>query len=162
MKNRNVGFLIIGIAVVIGIIVGIFNFGLRSIVTQSCGHGPECSMYETIALQTWISLAIAGLIGVIGLFLIFSKEEVIEKIIVKHKKVQVKEKKKPVDYSKLDKDEKVVIKEVEDADGTIFQSDLVEKTGFSKVKVTRILDKLEGRQIIERKRRGMTNVVVLK
>ena len=45
---------------------------------------------------------------------------------------------------------------------TIFQSDLVEKTEFDKVKVSRILDKLEGRQLIERKRRGMTNVVVLK
>lgn len=36
------------------------------------------------------------------------------------------------------------------------------KTGLTKVKVTRILDRLEGREIIERKRRGMTNVVILK
>ena len=60
------------------------------------------------------------------------------------------------------KDEKVIVKAIEDADGTMFQSDVVEKTGFSKVKVSRILDKLEGRQVLERKRRGMTNVVVLR
>ena len=33
---------------------------------------------------------------------------------------------------------------------------------MTKVKVTRILDKLEGRGLVERKRRGMTNVVMLK
>ena len=33
---------------------------------------------------------------------------------------------------------------------------------LNKVKITRILDKLEGMGILERKRRGMTNVVILK
>jgi len=159
MKNKNVGALIIGIAVVIGIIILIFNFGLKSIVGGACSMD-KCPMYNAIAIQTWISLAIALLVLVIGLFLVFSKEET--KIITKTKKVEIEKKTKPVDYSKLDKDEKVIMKAVEEAQGTIFQSDLVDKTQFSKVKVSRILDRLEGRQIIERKRRGMTNVVVLK
>jgi len=162
MKNKNVGYLIVGISIVIGTIVLIFNLGMRSIVTQSCGHGSECSMYGTIAIQTWISLAIAALVLIIGLFLIFSKEET--KIITKTKKVkvEVEQKRKPINYNKLDKNEKILVKIIEEADGTIFQSDLVDKSGFSKVKVSRILDRLEGRQLIERKRRGMTNVVVLK
>lgn len=160
MKNRNVGFLIIGIAVVIGIIILIFNLGLKNIVGQTCSHGPTCSMYDTIAIQTWVSMAIAGLILVIGLFLIFSKEET--KIITKTKKVEIEKQREPINYSKLDKEEKVIVKIVEDAEGTMFQSDLVEKSGFDKVKVSRILDRLEGKQLIERKRRGMTNVVILK
>ena len=48
------------------------------------------------------------------------------------------------------------------ASGALFQSDLVEKSGMDKVKVTRELDKMEGFGIIERKRRGMSNMVVLK
>lgn len=160
MKNKNVGYLIIGIAVVIGIIVLIFNIGLKNIVEQTCSHGSECTMYDTISIQTWVSLAIAGLIFIIGLFLIFSKEET--KIITKTKKIEIEKRRKPVDYSKLDKEEKVIIKTIEESEGTMFQSDLVEKSGFDKVKVSRILDRLEGKQIIERKRRGMTNVVVLK
>lgn len=160
MKNKNVGYLIIGIAVVIAIIVLIFNMGLKNIVGETCTHGPTCSMYDTISVQTWISLAIAGLILIIGLFLIFSKEET--RIITKTKTVHIEKQREPVDYSKLDKEEKVLVKIIEEADGTIFQSDLVEKSGFDKVKVSRILDRLEGRQLIERKRRGMTNVVVLK
>jgi len=162
MKNRNVGYLIIGIAIVIGIIISIFNIALKNIVGQTCSHGGSCTMYDTIAAQTWLSLAIAGVVLVIGLFLIFSKEET--KIItkIKKQKIEVERKRKPIDYTKLDKDEKIIVKNIEQADGTIFQSDLVEKSGFSKVKVSRILDRLEGRQLIERKRRGMTNVVVLK
>ena len=62
----------------------------------------------------------------------------------------------------LDKDEKNILERIIESQGTIFQSELVDKTKFPKVKVTRILDKLEGKRLIERKRRGMTNVVVLK
>ena len=61
-----------------------------------------------------------------------------------------------------DPDEKVIVRIVIDDGGTIFQSQLVEKSGFSKSKVSLILDKLEARKILERKRHGMTNVVVLK
>lgn len=162
MKNKNVGYLIIGISIVILIIIFIFNNALKNIVGETCTHGATCSMFDTIAAQTWLSLAIAGVIFVIGLFLVFSKEEV--KIITKTKKVKVhvENKRKPIDYSKLDKDEKILIRVIEENDGTIFQSNLVEESGFSKVKVSRILDRLEGRHLIERKRRGMTNVVVLK
>jgi uncharacterized membrane protein len=46
--------------------------------------------------------------------------------------------------------------------GSVYQSDIVRETKQSKVKITRILDQLEGKGLIERKRRGMTNIVVLK
>ena len=117
-------------------------------------------MNKTIDQQTYLSLAIVGILVVIGLVLIFSKPK--EKLVIKRIKEKVEIKRKPIDYTKLDKEEKPIIKALEKAQGTMFQSDLVEKTGFDKVKVTRILDRLEGKQIIERKRRGMTNVVVLK
>ena len=44
----------------------------------------------------------------------------------------------------------------------MFQADLVDKCGFGKVKVTRILDGLENKGLVERKRRGMSNIVILK
>ena len=158
MKNRNVGFLITGISVVMAILVYIFNKGLKDIVSATCSHGPTCSMYTSISIQTWISLSITALVFLIGLFLIFSKEQ--EKIVFK--RVQTSAKKKSINYNSLDKEEKVVIKAIEEAQGAMFQSSIVEKVGFDKVKVTRILDRLEGKQLIERRRRGMTNVVMLK
>jgi len=108
-------------------------------------------MYDTITMQTWLSLAIAGIVFIIGLFLVF----------VKDGEVNTRKNKK-IDYSKLTKEEKKLVQIIEQAEGTIFQSDLVGKSEFSKVKVSRILDRLEGQGLIERKRRGMTNVVVLK
>lgn len=48
------------------------------------------------------------------------------------------------------------------ANGLLFQNELVEKAQLSKVRITRVLDKLESKGLVERKRRGMTNVVVLK
>lgn len=160
MKNRNVGWLIIGIAIIIGILVFIFNYTIKDAIGLTCSHGPSCSMYDFLRVQTWISLSIVGLIIVIGLFLIFMKEE--KETIIKKVKEKVQVTRKPIDYSKLNKEEKILAKIIEEAQGTIFQSDLVEKSGFGKVKVTRILDRLESRSFIERKRRGMTNIVILK
>ncbi len=160
MKNKNVGFLIIGIALVIGIIVLLFNTALRDIVDTSCSHGTSCPMYGTINTQTYVAIALIAIIIVIGIILILSKEE--RKIITKIVKEKGKEKKVEINLNKLDKDEKKLVQTIQEAQGTIFQSELVEKSGFDKVKVTRILDRLEGKQLIERKRRGMTNVVILK
>ena len=109
MKNKNVGFLIVGIALVIMIIILLFNSGLKDIVDQTCDHGSSCTMFDTISLQTNLSLVLAGLVFIIGLFLIFSKES--EKIIIK--KIKVLKKKKKIDFSELDSKEKRVIKILE-------------------------------------------------
>jgi uncharacterized membrane protein len=157
MKNRNVGFLVIGIAVVIGVIILIFNYGLKDMLSQSCGHGTSCTMYDSIATQTQMSLAIAGLVLIIGIFLVFSKEE--KEIIIK--KIKEKAKKKKLDLVGLNPVEREAIKILQHEKGAIFQRTLMEKLEVGKIKMTRLLDKLETRQLVERKRRGMNNIVVL-
>ncbi len=159
MKNKNVGYLILGIAIVIGIIILIFNIGLKKIVEQTCVHGPSCTMYDTIRTQTYLSLAIAGIILIIGLFFIFSKES--EKIILKTKTRTIREKRK-INLDNLDSEERKIVKILQEENGAIFQRTLMERLNIGKVGMTRILDKLEAKQVIERKRRGMNNIVVLK
>ena len=160
MENKHVGALIIGIGAVMGIIVWIFNSALKSIVGTTCTHGDGCTMYDTIRTQTGLSLAIVGVIVAIGLYIMFAKPkiEIKEKIIIK----KIKEKKKKLDLEGLDKDEKRVVDILQEENGAIFQSTLMEKLSVGKVGMTRLLDKLEAKQIIERKRRGMNNIVVLK
>lgn len=161
MKNRAVGIIVIGIAVLMGFIIYLFNRALTEIVNTSCSHGPGCPMWGTINFQTNVGLGIMLFVVIIGLYLIFS-----EKFQKKESGETKKEHLDPKDYSqtlsKLIPEEKIIFERILEAQGTIFQSDLVEKTNFTKVKVTRILDKLEGRGLMERKRRGMTNVVILK
>ncbi len=156
MENKQVGWLIIGIAIVMIIVVLIFNMALKSIVGETCTHGPSCTMYNTIKTQTWISLSIVGIILIIGLVIMFQKPK--EKIIFK----KVKEKKKELDLSGLDAQEKNVIDVLLGNNRAMFQADLMEKLKIGKVKATRLLDKLEAKQLIERKRRGMNNLVVLR
>jgi len=161
MENKNVGWLILGIAALVTFVIFLFKSASEQITKASCSMEVAlCPMNKTINQQTYLALAIVGILVVIGLVLIFSKPH--ERLVIKKIKEKIETKRKPINYAHLDKEEKVVVKAIELAEGTIFQSDLVEKSGFDKVKVTRILDRLEGKQIIERKRRGMTNVVILK
>lgn len=156
MKNKNAGGLIVGIALLIGAIIWIFNQGMKKIVLDSCSHGTSCAMYGTIQTQTWISSVIAVTILVIGIIIMYTKPR--EKIIIKTKKAR----KKRINKSKLEEKEKQVVEILEKEDGAIFQKTLMEKLDVGKVGITRLLDKLESKQIIERKRRGMNNIVVLK
>jgi hypothetical protein len=167
MKNRIVGIVIVGISALIGFIIFSFNRALSNIIDTACTHGTVCPMWGTLRAQTNISNGIVAFIVCIGLYLIFyGKEEIIVTKIEKVKE-QIKPKEITIDnfkkvMEKLNEDEKLILEKIIEAKGTIFQSELVDNTEFSKVKVTRILDKLEGKDIIERKRRGMTNVVILK
>ena len=59
-------------------------------------------------------------------------------------------------------DERKIVRIIADEGGTLFQSQLVERSGFSKSKVSIVLDRLEARGILVRRRHGMSNAVVLK
>jgi|SRR3989344_3872634 len=160
MDNKKTGYLLLCAVVLIVIIIYMFNNALYDIVNTSCseaGHGDNCPMYDTIEKQTNFSLVIAGLVALVAIFLIFSKPQ--NKIVIK--KIKERKSLKKYDISDLRSEEKKVFELIKE-NKTIFQADLIDKTEFGKAKITRILDKLEGRSYIERKRRGMTNVVVLK
>lgn len=156
MENKSVGLLIVGIAVIIGIIIWIFNSALTDIVGDTCSMGPSCTMYATIKVQTWLSFSVAGIILIIGFVIMFVKPK--EKIIIK----TLKDKKKKINLQGLEQDEKKVIEILQNENGAIFQATLMEKLGIGKVGMTRLLDKLEAKQLIERKRRGMNNMIVLR
>lgn len=158
MENKKVGWLIIGISIAVAIITLVFNYSMKSITQLTCTHGPECSMFTTINFQLGLGLAIVVIIFVIGLFIMFSKPD--EKIIIK--KVKEKQKKKRIDLSKFDKDEKSLIQLLQKEEGGMFQRDIMEKMEIGKVKMTRLLDKLESKQLVIRKRRGMNNIILLK
>lgn len=160
MENKQVGFIMLGISAVIVVIIFLFKNTLRAIVAASCTgeHGNSCPMYVTINQQTYLALAIVGVLAIVGIALIFTKPH--ERIIVK--KVKEKVSRKKINLNGLDKDEKKVIRLLQEENGAIFQTTLMEKLEIGKVKTTRLLDKLEAKQLIERKRRGMNNIVVLK
>ena len=162
MRNRVVGFLIIFVALLMGFIIYAFNRAMTEIVNASCEHGETCPMWGTIDFQTNVSIAIMSFVIIIGLYLIFFGKEEKKSSDEEIQGASIKKENYAEVMKTLTDEEKTVFESIIDSNGTIFQSDLTDKTNFNKVKVTRILDKLEGRGLIERRRRGMTNVVIIK
>lgn len=61
----------------------------------------------------------------------------------------------------LKNDEQKIYKAIIESDGIINQSELVEKTEISKSSISRILDLLESKGLVEKRRRGMGNIILL-
>jgi len=161
MENKHVGYILLGVSILIVIIVFMFQNALTSFVNSSCtlAHGGDsCPMYDTINQQTYLALGIVGILVLVSLVMVFSKPQ--ERVIIKTRTVEKKIQKKVLDTSTLKTEEKQVLQLVQE-NKTIFQAELIEKTQLGKAKITRIIDRLEGKGFVERKRRGMTNIVVL-
>lgn len=165
MGNKQIGLVLIIISLMLG--AGLF-FTFEIIMktytelinkniedTGSC-FTPEgiCLHEEETKAQIPIIILSILLIGLLafGVYLMLKKEGQI---------VHKKEKEYEINMSKLTDEEKNIINKIKSSEGSVYQSKLVDEH-MNKVKVTRILDKLEGKGLIERKRRGMTNIVILK
>lgn len=165
MRNRIVGYMVLGFAAAMSFIIYSFNSAMRGIVEASCTHGPSCTMWGTIDFQTNVSIAITVFVAALGLYLVFfSREErLVTKVLVRSApSSEDRAKKWAKALSGLEGEEKAVFGAIAGSNGSMLQSALIEKTGLQKVKVTRVLDRLEGKGLIERRRRGMSNVVMLK
>lgn len=159
MENKYVGLLLIGITIIFFFIVFSFNWALEDIVNANCDHGLECSMHTSLKVQKIISYSLTGMLILVGLFVTFFLKE---KTPPAETKKNFSEEEKQKRLENLDKEEKKIVNALLLNQGSHYQSDLIKETQLTKVKTTRILDKLEGKGLIERKRRGMTNIVILK
>lgn len=161
MKNRHIGYIIIGIAAVVIFIIISYDRALTKIVETSCTHGVACPMQAVMTTQRIISIALASLLLLGGFFVMFfvKDKEVVKEIITE--RYQEKKKPKKKEDLKLNKDEEKIYDLLALNENSMYQSDLVKQTGMTKVKITRVLDKMEAKKIIKRQRRGMTNIVIL-
>lgn len=154
LDSKKIGIILLIIAIALFFVFLQYNKDLDKVEGMKCEEacgidmGEECPHDKGVPLQTYLGYTLMIILVLIGLFMIFNKKREIKK--------EFKEPKN------LDREEKKIFNLIKENSGTIFQSELIEKTEFSKVKISRILDRLEGKGVIERRRRGMTNVVILK
>ncbi|MBI5389649.1 hypothetical protein HZB01_04705 [Candidatus Woesearchaeota archaeon] len=160
---RTVGIIMLVVSAVLISILGFvkINIDKRGVfLCEAVAQNPSLSMQDCPVhtdYSTWLLLAAFGIAflvlgGGVYFFIIGG---------------QTTEPPKPtasssVDTSTLNPEEKQIHDLLVGHEGSIYQSDIIKETGWSKVKVTRILDKMEGKHVIDRKRRGMTNIVLLK
>lgn len=148
MKIRQVGFLNVGMGI------------SMALITSS--YAIFANQKELIA-QSILGTGIALLQFAIGYELIKTKEKkrsIIPQIkIIKYEK---EEKMKPqINKSELSKDELTIFSKLEKKN-EILQSELMKDLKFNKVKISRTLKKLEEKNLIEKKKKGMNNLIVLK
>ena len=62
----------------------------------------------------------------------------------------------------LDEGEREIVRILIDAGGSMLQRDIARSGNFSRATVTRILDRLESKGVVEKLRHGTTNKIVLK
>ncbi len=154
MNNRRAGTVIILLSVVMLILMLSITDELNRSIHADCAcEDGVCPMSSNLPYQSYIGFTLILVMGGFGgtLVLTGSREEKAAKESQKARDSRVKS---------LNPEERSVLEKVKDSDGVMFQAELVEQTGFSKVKVTRILDNLEHAGLVERRRRGMSNVVV--
>ena len=129
------------------------KFHENKLYMNQCPVHQANSAWNKISWMILIGFGIDFLIFGVGIYLAFFHKQ-----MPKESKKEYKE----IDLSKLNDDEKNIYEIIKNKDGSAYQSDLIKETNFSKVKMSRILDKMEAKDILERKRRGMTNIIILK
>ncbi len=161
MNSRWIGIVLIIFSIVLLALLTIVKLDLDERDTFMCAAvhaNPNADMTLCPVHTSYTSWYIAGAFAVAFLVLAAG----IYLVFVPLEKVSSAVEKATVEVSKLDEEEKRVYELLKFKDGSMYQSDLVKEVGWSKVQVTRVLDKLEGKGILERKRRGMTNIVILR
>ncbi|MCX6816073.1 MAG: FKBP-type peptidyl-prolyl cis-trans isomerase [Candidatus Aenigmarchaeota archaeon] len=114
---------------------------------------------KTLDSMLYAFVGIAIFLAVLGAYLLVHK---VQKNIIVKKIIQKKEEKKAEAPKTLSPEYKQIFNIISQAGGTILQGEIVTKSNMDKVKVSRILDKLEMQGLVERRRHGMSNLVVLK
>ncbi len=157
LETKNLGLLVIGISILLAFVLIPPSIRIATSDAAKCIHdgGLPCPWTTHLPIEFYFGLGFIITLIIIGsvITLRLRKKEKMDKELT----MMINETKR-----KLQDDERKIYDVITDNEGVIFQSDLVEKIGFPKVKVSRILDKLEGKGLIERRRRGLNNVIVAK
>jgi len=157
INTRYVGIALIILSIVLFLIM--YNFSNTMLEIIDSGQLGSCQDYETcphvtVLNQAYLGYLLALVIFIIGLLMLIfgGKPERVEGSRDKWESVM----------KTLVGDEKLLYEKIVASGGVIFQSNLVEQSNFPKAKVSRILDKMEAKGLLERKRRGMANAIILK
>jgi uncharacterized membrane protein len=159
MDSKKIGLTFIGIAVVLFFLVFYMTqtiMDLRLELHKDCNLPAEACPYKSsVPTESVAAFVFVIAIGIFGLFLTITAKQT--ERIAHQQKLKLNE-----SIKTLQDDEKKVLRIINEGEGFILQGDLIEKSGYSKVKVSRILDRLEAKNLVERRRRGMSNVILLK
>lgn len=161
MKTKPLGLALISLAVILlGLLVymkididrqGVFL--CEAVVANPTLTMEECPAHTSkSSFIIMVAFGIALIILAAGIYLFLLRKDESTSMLAEKK----------IDLSKLNDMEKRIVTVMQSHEGSMYQSDLMKELDVSKVQMTRLLDKLEAKKVIDRKRRGMTNIIILK
>lgn len=157
INTRHAGYVFIAFGIVLFVFIAwvtSYLLSVNSLLHKSCNLDAAVCPFVGFPIQSVLGFIVVAALFAVGIIFVsyFKREEKAKKITTAEKQTFVKA---------MTEDEKKIY-EIVLSSGALFQSDIVEKSNINKVKVSRILDKLEGKGLVERRRRGMSNVIVPK
>ncbi len=170
-KQRKIGLVVATFSLLLFISLIFIKIDLDKRDSYLCGlihTNPDINMAECpahISNTSWLLVGAFGfafLILGLSLYLIFISDGPLSFNEVQEERKTASIASEEPNTQNLDEEEQKIYNLLTINQGSMYQSDLIKETNYTKVHMTRILDKMEGKRILERKRRGMTNIVVLK
>lgn len=165
-ENKTMYAVILALLLLFSASVFFYNRTLNELAAGSCTDA-ACPHEKIVETQNIIIAALILAIGALALWIFFQIRKSEKAAYGKAGGKEGRQGHQP-SYAlrnknlDLPEEERKILSFIESKQGSVFQSEIVKFTGFTKVKVSRILDRMEQKGIIERKRRGMANLVVLR
>lgn len=167
MDNKKLGFIILVLSVIIGIILILFQNQIMKVNEESCDcntckTGDLCKDGKFPYLFTG-GLAIIFAILSLGVYLIFfekSQQIILNKIDKDNVKLSRDDKFNFILLG-LDEEEKIVLSAIKEQDG-ITQQTLRIRTNIHKSKLSLIVSALEEKKLINKEKKGKTNQLFLR
>ena len=163
MDNKKLGWILIGICILLGGILFSFKIQLDKQNEVACGCSGVCPMEENFSWPTYAGVIVLSILIALGIYLIFfekSQKEIVS-TLEKTSKLQTEEEKFSILLKGLDSEEKKVIKAVKEQEG-ITQQTLRIRTDLHKSKLSIVLNGLEKKNLIRRVPKKKTKQVFLK
>ena len=163
MNNRNMGVLLIGLSLVLG--VGMFSL-VNQLNTRSadmnCVSNPQCQSIISTMNTSHFFVGLLAAIFSLGIYMmLFNKtEQAILQRLEETKKEEIQEDRFDLISKALDENERKILEAVKEQNG-ITQNTLKLKTNLSKAKVSQILSSFEKKGLVKREKEGKTYSVHL-
>lgn len=168
METKKLGFLILGMSIMLGFIMFSYMNQLNLQGQQlRCNPTQECKQVNSLLGLSHITVGFLSFISALGFYLLFfdrSAQEVLQEdgAVQKNmeKKEQIKSSKFDLLLMPLDDNERKVLIAIKEQNG-ITQATLRYRANLSKAKISQVLADFEKKSLISRKARGKTYQVFL-
>lgn len=161
MENKKLGWLFIGFSIVFFIFLIYFNFNMnQQSINLGCNPSEECHKISGLINMVNVGFGFFGFMLALGSYLLFfnkneQSHEKIMKRLEQEKDEKLKEDKFDIILKALDSYEKKVLELIKEQNG-VTQNTLRLRADMSKAKLSYVLQDLEKKNLIKRKKKGKT------